>query len=61
MDRLNIEMDAEELGVLLEQLGYVKPIHCKDCVWWKNNFCNNSHSAPWGEKDYCSDGKRKEK
>lgn len=28
---MNIEKDVEEYEELLKQLGYVKPVRCKDC------------------------------
>ena len=59
---MKIEEEAEQFEAYLAQLGYVKVIRCKDCVWWNREcWCRNSDSGPWDDDSYCSEATRKEK
>lgn len=50
-----IEEEAKRFEEYLRQLGYVKPIRCKDCVHWvKNSIVNFIWCEKMGERDYCS-------
>ena len=69
---MDLKIEAEDLKVMLEQLGYIKPIRCKDCkhTYLSDNFgitspwlmCKGRIGNTWkcDPEGYCDRAERKE-
>lgn len=50
-----LETDVDEAPTI----DAVPVVRCKDCKWWKTNFCNNFDVFGFEGDDYCSLGERR--
>lgn len=64
---MSIKEDAEQFEAYLAQLGYVKPVRCKDCRHYTGKWCTRYSTKQCDindickdADDYCSDAERKE-
>lgn len=59
---MTIEEEAERFAMYLKQLGYVKPVLCRDCKFHKTIYCAVYPDRDCTEhEEYCCWGRRKEK
>ena len=65
----DLQLKAEEFMELLRQMGYIKPVHCKDCMWFfeEDDLCNHPRTRDGDimclecyEDFYCAYGRKRE-
>lgn len=60
----DLRQKAEMNGYLMNELGRMEVVYCKDCARYRNGYCTIRKDS-WGatllvgQHDYCSDGERR--
>ena len=65
----DLQLKAEEFTELLRQMGYIKPVKCKDCMWFfeAEDLCNHPRTRDGDimclechDEFYCAYGRKRE-